>query len=198
MSYHLYHTDAFVLGGVPSGEGSRYLTILTREFGLITAKAQSVREERSKLRYGLQDFSFSSVTLVRGKEFWRVTSVSSPENLYVTFRERRECAEMIARVFSLLRRLLAGEEKNERLFINLVETVAYLTKTPLSAQELSSVEIVLVLRILHTLGYLAPRNEFSVFFDDAVLWGDTILHRAASLRSLALSDINTSLQHSQL
>ncbi len=196
--YHLYHTEALVLGGTPNGEGSRYISLFTREFGLVIAKAQSVREERSKLRYGLQDFSLSLVTLVRGKELWRITNATITDNLFAVFKERPALMEMFARVFLLLRRLLAGEERNERLFLYLTETISFLKEHPVSFEVQSSVEIILVLRILYTLGYLAPRGEFAVFLDDSMLWDDRVLEKASSLRALALEDINHSLHHSQL
>jgi len=198
LSYLLYHTDAFILGGTPFGEGSKLLTLLTREFGLIVASVSSVRAERSKLRYGLQDFSYSKITLVRGKEFWRITSVTDTESLFEVFRHSPEKIQLFARVFSLLRRLLAGEEKHEELFSAVTETFAFLRTNGPPTVSIGEVEVVLVLRLLHLLGYLAPQKEFSVFLSDPLHWGSELFPHAAKLRALAVSRINHSLRASQL
>ena len=124
--YHLYHTPAFVLGSEPFGEGSKRFTLFTRELGLISGNATSVREERSKLRYALQDFSYSDITLVRGKDSWRLTSAVLIENIYNVFRNTPEVAALFGRVFRLLQRLLAGEEKNEKLFDAVMEGFNFL------------------------------------------------------------------------
>lgn len=196
--YHLYHTSAFVLGGAPSGEGNRILALFTRELGMILALARSVREERSKLRYGLQDFSFSEITLVRGRDSWRVTNATLIENFRATFRAPPKTVLMFARVFRLLRRLLVGEEKNDRLFDAVRDALMFLKDRGTQPVSLENGEIVLVLRILYLLGYLAPRGQFGAVLSDISLWNDSLLSEARSFRSLAVADINNSLRESQL
>jgi len=244
--YHLYHTDAFVLGGTPSGEGSKTISLFTRELGFLVASAQSVREERSKLRYGLQDFSYSEITLVRGKEFWRVTNAALKENIFQALVGSREARRMVGRIFALLRRLLAGEEKNEPLFVAVLEGLQFIKSgnspfpkgsTPSSEEgfynprladsappllrginppayrpppclagrqalrkeeQIVGAEIVLVLRILYLLGYLAPRDEFDPFLSHSALWDESIISNALLFRALAISEINQSLRETQL
>ena len=193
--YHLYHTDAFVLGGMPSGEGSKTIALFTRELGFLTAFAQSVREERSKLRYGLQDFSYVDITLVRGKEFWRLTRADLIEN--IVQEHSKKAIRMVARIVSLLRRLLVGEEKNEALFVAVLDGFRYI-KEAKREDVIEGVEIVLALRILYFLGYLAPRGEFAPFLSHAGLWDETVISQAILFRTLAVSEINNSLQQSQL
>lgn len=198
MSYHLYHTDAFVIGGTPSGEGSRILTLFTRELGMISASARSVREERSKLRYCLQDFSLSEVTLVRGRDSWRITNASIIESVFRSFQESSKTLALFARVFRLLRRLLQGEGKNEPLFAAIVSAYSFLKNKNSISLEQANIEIVLVLRILFLLGYLSPRSEFLPFISDVLLWDDNLVEIAGTFRSLAVADINHSLTESQL
>ena len=74
---HAIHTTpGFIIGSRPYGEAGKMLSIFTRDFGLVTATAQGIRLERSKLRYHAQDLSFGSFSLVRGREFWRLTSAA--------------------------------------------------------------------------------------------------------------------------
>lgn len=194
--YHLYHTPAFIIGSSPRGEGNKTFTLLTRDLGLISATAQSVREERSKLRYGLETLSLSDVTLVRGKDSWRLTNASLQEYFYNTFRTSPETVLLFGRIFRLLRRLVTGEEKNEQIFRTISEAVLFLKTNP--TLSVSEVEIVLVLRILHLLGYLAPRGEFGSILSDVSNWSESLLVEAKSWKTLALADINNSLRESQL
>lgn len=78
--YHIYHTRGVILGSVPIGESNRFYKIFTEEMGLVHATAQAVREAKSKLRYSLQDFSWASFDLVKGREVWRITSAQGIEN----------------------------------------------------------------------------------------------------------------------
>lgn len=197
MSYHLYHTPAFILGSAPSGEGSKLVSLFTRELGFLTAIAQSAREERSKLRYGLQDFSYSEITLVRGKEFWRLTRAECVSNIFEELHGSRDASRMLGRIFALLRRLLAGEEKNEPLFLSIEEGLRFVAEVG-SKHSVEGVEIVLVLRILYFLGYLAPRNEFDPFLSHTNLWDESVISKALLFRALAVSEINNSLRESQL
>src|SRR3989344_3317413 len=127
MSHFHYDTESLVLGGFPVGENNRFLTLLTREFGLVRAFARSVRAERSKLRYLLQDNSRARISLVRGRELWRITGVVSLDNSYAVLR-RREEKQLVARVFLLIRRLAQGEKRNERLFDLTTELLAHLAR----------------------------------------------------------------------
>ena len=116
MSHHIYKTEGFVLGSVNIGEANQYLSLFTKDLGLVKATARSVREERSKLRYSLQHFSYSSFSLVRGRNVWRITGAQEKYNIFHDCKGDKEKQQMLARLFSLLQRLLAGEEKNEHLF----------------------------------------------------------------------------------
>ena len=111
MSYAVYTTRGFILGSGPSGEASKIYVIYTEDFGLIRAKAQGVRLIQSKLRYNLEDFSFCSLSLVRGKEVWRLTRSES-----LGGEGTKENRLVRARVLSLVRRLVQGEERNDDLF----------------------------------------------------------------------------------
>ena len=48
---------------------------------MIYASASGVRKMSSKLRFVLQDFAYIKVDLVRGKDFWRLTSATKGNKL---------------------------------------------------------------------------------------------------------------------
>ncbi|HZS43153.1 MAG TPA: recombination protein O N-terminal domain-containing protein [Candidatus Paceibacterota bacterium] len=198
MSHHIYQTDGFILGSSNSGEANRYFNILTRDLGKIDATAQGVRLIESKLRYSLQDYSLSHLSLVRGKDVWRITSASKLNNLYEELG--REQFNVFARVFSLLRRLLAGEEKNEELFQILRAATLFAGKERgrfLSNELLSNFEAILVLRILNSLGYLGQNSTFEPFLQTEI-WHQELLEQMGIVSKEAISTINLSLRESQL
>jgi recombinational DNA repair protein (RecF pathway) len=137
MSYAVYTTRGFILGSAPNGEASKIYTIYTEDFGLVRAKAQSVRLLASKLRFHLTDFSFCTFSLVRGKELWRITG-SQSEPIAA------DRLSMSARILSLLKKLVHGEERNDALFNALLA---------LTQSEKVS-EISVLSHILAALGYL--------------------------------------------
>ncbi len=116
--HSIHTTRGFIVGSRPYADAGRVLTIFTRDFGLIYATAQGIRLEKSKLRYYTQEYSFGAYSLVRGKEFWRLTSANGEsQDLRFTIHDlRSEHKELIARIALLLRRLLQGEEPHPELF----------------------------------------------------------------------------------
>jgi DNA repair protein RecO len=195
MSHHIYHTEAIILNSKPVGEAGKFVYVLTRELGLISAKAQGVRLLNSKLRFSLQDFSLTEVSLVRGKEVWRLTGAklikknnllkNYPDNFLVIFR-----------LGKLLLRLLHGEEKNEKLFELFFQTLTFLDQ-PLTLAELKTLEIIAVLRILRTLGYFGQEKSLENFADN-LDWNKEILQGFSSKQAKALVLINNALKETQL
>lgn len=154
--HHIYHTEAYVLGSSPKGEDSKILRLYTRELGLVYAHAQGVRKLSSKLRFTLQDFSLASVDLVRGKEVWRVTT-ASPMRSHAAIRRNRFAEVILARVHSLLVRLVTGEEVNDEIYDILGRTYDMLEKVDRTPEEYRALELLAIARILMALGYL-PRG----------------------------------------
>jgi DNA repair protein RecO (recombination protein O) len=60
-------TQAIVLRRVDYGEADRVVTMLTRDHGKIGLMAKGVRRPKSKLAGGIELFSVSSITFIRGK-----------------------------------------------------------------------------------------------------------------------------------
>lgn len=197
MSHHIYHTSGFILGSSAVGEGSRAFRIFTRDLGLVRANAQGVRYQKSKLRYSLHDFSFCELSLVRGKERWRLTGASKQVDLFGELRGSAEMLAVFARVFSLLDRLLSGEEKNELLWSYLEEAAKFAV---LKAQPLPLVrnfEYILVLRVLSSLGYLGTSPDTRVFVESPY-WSDALLSDMDTVTPRILTEINRSIKASQL
>lgn len=115
MSYVTYTTEALVCGSYEQNIADKSFLLFTREAGMLFATARSVRSENSKQRYALQEFSQIRVSLIKGKQGWRIGSVEAIKNDFsnVTTREARAS---IIRLYKLLRRFIRGEEASVSLY----------------------------------------------------------------------------------
>jgi DNA repair protein RecO len=194
----IFETEGFILKSYPQGEANKTLDIFTRDFGLIRASAQGLRHLKSKLRYSLTDYAQVRVSLVRGREFWRVTTASKVE-CTMTVIVHKEEQEAMLRIFALLRRLLQGEDPHPELF-DLVEQALKTLKSvevgPLHTRT-ASVEELTVLRILFMLGYVRDEPTLHVFLDTQTLTED-VLNKAREYHSQIILEINRALKASSL
>lgn len=152
---------------------------------MIGATAQGIRLGTSKLRYHMQDFNFSNVSVVRGKEVWRITGAHELEHAPST--------AVHLKILKLLKRLLQGEDKNEKLF----EILEELYRTEIKEEDFEYVECLTVLRILNTLGYVRNIEQFTVFFENNSLASE-ILESVKRFKSDIVKVINQALKESHL
>jgi len=155
--YQTYITEALVCGSYDSNTADRSFLLFTKEAGMIYAHAKSVREERSKQRYALQECSHIRATLVRGKTGWKIAGVEPIQNLYAK-AESREARTLIRNSIRLLRRVIQGETVHSDIFSDVIEVCAQAEK-----YSHTHLEGILGLRILHSLGYIAPNGLYEKF-----------------------------------
>ena len=193
MSYHLYQTEGIVLGSANIGESNRYYHLLTKDLGLVTAFAQGVRELKSKLRFHMEPFAHLNTELVRGKEKWRLVSVS-PKNPIPTLTS--EQVAIFSNIAATIRRLVHGEEKNEKLFLEMENLIKFLREENLSSDEKNNLELTIVARILHSLGYFAPSKDEIDFFERPLGREDIVFFKEN--RKELLSRVNRALDETHL
>lgn len=198
MAEHLHTTHAFILGSAPYGEAHRLLDLFTEAHGRVRALARSVRREHSKLRFHLEPLSFATVSLVRGKELWRVTGAMKDE-VTAPITKLQNGRFVAGNAVRLLRRLLQGEEANRELFFVLRDAVSFLGAPThsLSSEDHHNLECVLVLRILHCLGYLGDDAPVAPYLTPSPLT-TTLVRSIQPLRQDAIMKINASLHASSL
>lgn len=187
--HKIHITEGLVLGKRGVGEGSTFVALLTKDIGLVHARAQSARAEKSKLRYGLEPLTLARFSLVRGKQLWRLVGVEAVSREFVAAAEARRKA--FGRMSKLLLRLLTGEEPQSTLFVSVKEGFLSLTNAT-SESDAEALECVLVLRILAHLGYLPERPELRRFTANN-LFSLEIAAEAARSRALLIKAINESL-----
>lgn len=195
MAHHIYHTHGIILGSVPTGESNRFYKIFTEELGLVGAVAQAVREGKSKLRYSLQDLSFVSVDLVRGKEVWRITSAGERRSL-PGIKGDTARTKLFARICSLTARLLQGEGREQELFADIVGLAEFLETYAAGERLFDSLETLVALRVLVRLGYLDP-SGYEHFLDSGA-YSQDLLEKFEVVRAQSLLKINEALKVSHL
>lgn len=178
-----YTTEALVLTDYPLGDAHRTIRLFTRELGLLAGVATSVREERSRMRYSLQEGTQSLVSLVRGRTQWRIVGARElAQSARVEDATRRA---VYVQLVALLARLLPTEEPDSELYDTLTEELAALGQG-IPSREARTRGILLMLSVVHRLGYVAddevmrslPGAEFSGM--RLVVPGESGTTRAAS------------------
>lgn len=128
MAIEKYVTRAIVLESYDQGEHDKAYKVFTREYGLLMCQAKSIRKLESKLRAHTLPRSCSVLTLVKGREIWRLVgaeneSISSPYFHEVTTLLKRfirgEGAHVILydRIISYLKIASTYEEQSARLLL---------------------------------------------------------------------------------
>lgn len=165
MSYQTYITEAVICGSFDSNTADKSYLLFTRDAGMIYASAKSVREERSRQRFALQDFSRITVSLIKGKTGWRIGSVQSEGNFFVEATDRAVRGSVVC-ICKLLRRFLAGEEPHPDLFDEVMAGMVILCREKVGNRALF--EEMLVARVLYRLGYIARTPSLSGVFDSSL------------------------------
>ena len=192
--HHIYHTEGIILGSKNYGEAGKYYAIFTRDLGMINASAQGVRKLSSKLRFILQDFSYVKVDLVRGKDFWRVTSASKTNELE-SISKNPISFEIFTNISKLLKRLLAGEYPNVLLFTDLLNGLYFLENSKKN-NEAQNIETIIVLRILNNLGYIGENEMLKNITKSP--FEENLIFEAGRSRTKILSEINKALNETHL
>lgn len=201
--YQKYQTDALVLGSRELGESDRTYMLFTREFGLVRARASAVRTEKSKMRYALQNYALTNVSLIRGKRGWRAAGARATAG--VTYLHDIKAVKSFARIAELVMRLVGGEEKNEYLYETLFGAYhALLEGLPtqaglpaLAGDQSESIEILCVARALYSLGYLSA-DALDTTFIKGIEYDLEKTHAAEKMRDKLLISINHALSETQL
>lgn len=193
--HHIYTTKAIIIKSVPIGEANKYYFLLTEDLGFIRASAQGVRLDKSKLKGHLQDFCFVEISLVKGKDIWRITNVETIE--HGGFLKNINKLIAIKNIFSLLSRLLHGEEKNESLFNSVETSYSFLLNNELKQEYIKNLETITVLRILYHLGYFKQSFDLFDFVKDNQISLE-VLNLFDSKKKMAVLDINHALNETHL
>jgi DNA repair protein RecO len=161
MSYVTYTTEAVVCGSFEQNTADKAFLLFTREAGMLFANARSVREEVSKQRFALQDFSRIRVSLIKGKTGWRIGSVESEKNDF-SIAKTREARASVVSIYKLLRRFVRGEEASVDLYDFVVSALDQLEE---GTDDRKFLDLFIQLKILSILGYVDQKSLPEYIFD---------------------------------
>lgn len=167
MSYATYTTEAIVCGSVVSNTSDKSFLLFTRDAGMVWATARSVREEKSKQRYALQDFSIIRVSLVKGKASWRIGSVEAIGNPFLE-ASSREARAGLSVIVKALRRFIHGEVPYQVVYDDVVLCAACIAVA--DAEDIVRLQEQFMLRLLYQLGYVAPHDSYNDILENTDPW----------------------------
>lgn len=147
---HKYTTEALILARRPFNEAGVMVTLVTRDFGLVTARAEGARRQGAKLAHALQTLTQSDLVLVRGKEGWRVTGALLTQDYFTHLS--RGARLRAARISGLLQRFFGPDIPDERVYADFIAFMTALAHTEEETQD--SLETLIALKLLSHMGVL--------------------------------------------
>tara|TARA_B100000508_G_scaffold132869_1_gene122227 strand:+ start:3687 stop:4265 length:579 start_codon:yes stop_codon:yes gene_type:complete len=150
MAYQTYTTEALVCGTFDKNTADRSYLLLTKRAGMVFADARSVRSEKSRQRYALQDFSRVRVSLVKGKAGWKIGSIEAVNNYYAKAVDKTARGSVVSTV-RFLRRFLKGEGELPELFDYVTKVLNFLSN---EIEDRQFMEVATQVYILSMLGYV--------------------------------------------
>lgn len=186
---HKYDTRAITLARTSIGEANALLALLTRDMGLVRARAQGLRKSGAKLAAALATWSESDVVLVKGAEGWRVTGAVLREDRFAQLPAAAR--EGAGRVSGLLLRLAGDDASDPGLFELFSGYLDALTSA--SVSDYDALEILAALRLLALLGFDAGELP-----DAAAPYGAVGRTRVLEDRSAYVVRVNRGIEASGL
>ncbi len=194
MSYHIYTTEGIILKRTPFGEANILLHVLTSDFGLIMASARSARLSASKLRPALQEFSFVTLSCIKGKNGWKITNVAQKDSFYFGLEEYTH--RVLSQVTTVLLKMIQGESPSRGLFQTVKSGFEFLKN--IEKENIPNFEMLIILRILYKLGYVVSNRLTSIFLKDLEEWNSNILKNISENKKDIVDVINRGLKESHL
>jgi DNA repair protein RecO (recombination protein O) len=193
--YHKHHTKGLVIQGKGDGSDSRRVYLFTEELGLLSARVQGARNIGSKLRMGVQDFSFGEFSLIHSKVGWKMVGVRVDKNFFEMLRPSPKKVGIMGNVLNLIKKILGEEEVNINLFATTINFLEFMAVA--QEDQLSLAECLVLLRILNSLGYMRHDPEFGLPLASSEI-DQNFLKQIAPRRLKMIELINESLKATNL
>ncbi|MBQ7541812.1 MAG: DNA repair protein RecO [Clostridia bacterium] len=146
----LLKTDGLVIREKGTGESDRFVTLLTRDYGVLYAFARGARSLKSEKQSGTQLFAYADFTVSRGKDAYIVTEARVRE---VFFKLREDVEHLaLSQYFCELTGLLAPQETPAEEYLSVLLNALYLLSSGKRPQPF--LKAVLELRLMSISGYM--------------------------------------------
>ncbi len=188
--HKLHTTLAFVLKSYPHGESNRVYKLFTRELGLLYAHGQGVRELKSRNKYSLQTGGLSEITLVRGKNVWRITGAKSAR--FFIFSRRSKIVK--EKLLTFIGKSMQAEDVSNDVFDIIISGYFALSNDDVFDSEL--VEIITMLRIIDKIGFLKKtgKNANAGDFINSINISNDLLNKVNNQKTFLIKIINEALE----
>jgi len=156
-----YRTQGFVLKKKDLGEADRLFTIFTKEFGKLEILGKAIKKIGSKLRGGMELFYLSDIEFIQGKTHKTLTDailIDSFQNL----RKDLKRLKIVQDISEMIDSLIKGEEKDEKIWNLLKDTLEELNRISLSIKECWLTYYYFLWNFLSVLGYKPQLNFCSI------------------------------------
>ena len=159
----LYQTEGIIINRMDIGEADKFLTVFTKEFGMLKIFARSVRKIKSKLNFYLNLFSHARFGFVSGRGAWHLIDAEDLGH-FDEIAKDRERSEVLGRAAGFLERFHHGEGKDIFLWQVFLSFLASLKE--IVPAHLDDLETVFYAKSLFLLGYLGENEEFKRILED--------------------------------
>ncbi|MEK9184067.1 MAG: DNA repair protein RecO [Patescibacteria group bacterium] len=154
MTHQIYQTEGVVLKKKDFGEADCFFCIFTEKFGMIKAVAKSARLEKSKLRGGLDLFSFVNLALIFSKDFWKIVDARETGRTGKSNADYFVKIKIFAELANFLVRMIKGEEKNDFIWREIKNFLSAVYDKSVTKEEIKKLGVQTTARILNNLGYM--------------------------------------------
>lgn len=158
-------TEAIVLGARRFSESSKIVTLYTRDMGRMSVMARGAMRLKNRFGASLQPLSYVS-TVIYVKEGRELQNISSAEPVRRFSRLSGSLERMAAglEVVELVNASIHGEDRNEELFLSIVEAMIALNDPDTDP---FSISLWFMNRLAETLGYAMQTEGCGVCSEEA-------------------------------
>jgi len=160
MKIPVYKTEGIVVGRFNSNEFDRLLVVYTRERGKILVKAKSLRKKEAKMKESLELFSHVYLTLAKGKNIDTVAGVMLADG-FPNLRRDLLSLSSAYYICELLDKLIAGPEKDERIWELVLKAFTFLEEKPRNGRTIEKLISRFEYNLLSFLGHRPEKQEKS-------------------------------------
>ncbi len=115
MAIEKFTTKSIVLAAYDQGEHDRVYKVFTRDFGMLMVHAKSIRKLESKMRSHVSPGKTTVLTLVKGREIWRLVGVE----------EDSISSQYLSLIVLLLTRFIQGEGTHKSLYDRIMQVLTH-------------------------------------------------------------------------
>ncbi|MEI6352740.1 MAG: recombination protein O N-terminal domain-containing protein [Candidatus Nomurabacteria bacterium] len=148
MSIEKYTTEAFVLRVYEQGEHDLVYKLWTRDFGIVFSLGKSIRKINAKLRSLIKKDDFVVVTLVKGKDVWRLVGAEEVSD----FSESKLWSLKAKKIISEVVNKFIEEKKTYKKLFDRMKSI-FLSEGDIEILDINNFKILIYYIVLVDTGY---------------------------------------------